>query len=376
MMGESSSRVDGAKMRAARDAKEWSQEKLAEKAGYKLSVIQKLEQGTYFSRRCLECCAEALDVLVADLLASSESGVSDAAEENRRIPLHILCVGMHAHGPGEATAALMQHFRTHDAVRAFGTVNELQTAKDIIRHIPVNTVFIDPFVSVRGVEDIASFVLKVRKDYPEIVFVLYTTPCQRQALCTIDARFEHYFFIEDSHLVFHGKDNRAIDEMLRRCQQWHEDLFEYDLALSFAGEDREYARQIAGLLVDRGTRVFYDEYEQSNLLGKDRYTHLHQVYSQKARYCAILISSHYADKMWTSRERRSAQKRAMRRRRQEYILPLRLDDTRLPGLMDTVAYTTVNDNIPKVTEIIMEKLWIVDASKPKGRIGEWLFEHL
>jgi transcriptional regulator with XRE-family HTH domain len=72
MMADSNKRADGSKMRAAREAKGWSQEDLAKHSGYALSVIQKLEQGTYFSLRCLECCAEALGVLVADLLVSSE----------------------------------------------------------------------------------------------------------------------------------------------------------------------------------------------------------------------------------------------------------------------------------------------------------------
>jgi transcriptional regulator with XRE-family HTH domain len=72
-VAESSIRADGAKIRAARDAKGWSQEALAKAAGYQLSVIQKLEQGTYFSLRCLECCAEALEVLTADLLVTSIS---------------------------------------------------------------------------------------------------------------------------------------------------------------------------------------------------------------------------------------------------------------------------------------------------------------
>src|SRR4051794_21474976 len=71
-MAKSPLRADGAKIKAARDAKGWSQERLAEKAGYKVSVVQKLEQGTYFSVRCLECCAEAIDVLVGDLLVSSD----------------------------------------------------------------------------------------------------------------------------------------------------------------------------------------------------------------------------------------------------------------------------------------------------------------
>src|SRR5262245_9225143 len=75
-MAESPIRADGGKIKAARNAKNppWSQERLAKEAGYALSVIQKLEQGTYFSLTCLETCAEALEVLVADLLVASDTG--------------------------------------------------------------------------------------------------------------------------------------------------------------------------------------------------------------------------------------------------------------------------------------------------------------
>jgi hypothetical protein len=37
-----------------------------------------------------------------------------------------------------------------------------------------------------------------------------------------------------------------------------ESIFEYDIALSFAGEDREIAENIANALVIEGVKVFYD----------------------------------------------------------------------------------------------------------------------
>jgi hypothetical protein len=38
--------------------------------------------------------------------------------------------------------------------------------------------------------------------------------------------------------------------------------FEYDVCLSFAGEDRSYVRHVANVLKSRGIRVFYDELER------------------------------------------------------------------------------------------------------------------
>jgi hypothetical protein len=50
--------------------------------------------------------------------------------------------------------------------------------------------------------------------------------------------------------------------------------FDYDVALSFTGEDRAYVDEIAEQLRSQGIRLFYDRYEQANLWGKDLYEHL------------------------------------------------------------------------------------------------------
>ncbi len=130
----------------------------------------------------------------------------------------------------------------------------------------------------------------------------------------------------------------------------------YDVALSFAGEDREHARKIAELLREQGFSVFFDEYEQATLWGRNLYSHLSDVYQNRARYCLMFISSNYARKLWTKRERESAQARAFRESR-EYILPLRLDDTSLPGIEDPVGYidlTKTSHN--EVVRLLAEKL--------------------
>jgi hypothetical protein len=113
--------------------------------------------------------------------------------------------------------------------------------------------------------------------------------------------------------------------------------FPYDIAISFAGEDRPIALQIFELLRSRGINVFYDFNEQSDMLGKNLIDHLSDIYSNRARYCLMLISKDYPDKPWTRLERRSAQARAFRQP-EEYILPVRLDDTEVPGLPSSIGY--------------------------------------
>jgi hypothetical protein len=140
-----------------------------------------------------------------------------------------------------------------------------------------------------------------------------------------------------------------------------ENDYEYDIALSFAGEDRKQAEEIAGLLVERNIRVFYDLYEQANLWGKDLYQHLQSVYRDKAKYCVIFASQHYAGKLWTKHELRQAQARAFSENR-EYILPLRLDDTAIPGVNHTVGYIDLRQHSAlEVAHLLCRKVWGDDS---------------
>src|SRR5438128_7586050 len=98
--------------------------------------------------------------------------------------------------------------------------------------------------------------------------------------------------------------------------------FDYDVSLSFAGGNRVYVRKVADALRDKGVRVFFDEYEEAALWGRDLYTHLNDVYENSARFCVLFASKQYATKVWTNHERQSAQARAIQEH-SEYILPAR-----------------------------------------------------
>ena len=132
--------------------------------------------------------------------------------------------------------------------------------------------------------------------------------------------------------------------------------FDWDVCLSFAGEDRAYVENVASQLRDRGVRVFYDRYEQVELWGKDLYEHLDDIYRNTARYCVMFVSKYYAEKLWTSHERRSAQARAFNENA-EYVLPVRFDDSDVPGMRDTVGYLDLRDLAEEqLAEMIIQKL--------------------
>lgn len=130
----------------------------------------------------------------------------------------------------------------------------------------------------------------------------------------------------------------------------------YDIALSFASEDRKYASKLANSLVSIGIEVFYDEFENAELWGKDLYTHLSSVYKDKAKFCVVFISKHYANKAWTTHELRNAQARAFNEQR-EYILPIRIDNTEISGINSTVSYVEIEKySIEQISHMLQLKL--------------------
>jgi hypothetical protein len=130
----------------------------------------------------------------------------------------------------------------------------------------------------------------------------------------------------------------------------------YEVVLSFAGEDRDYVEAVAEYLKVSGVKVFYDKYEESTLWGKDLSEHLDKVYRGSTRYCVMFISRHYAEKVWTNHERRSALARAIEEKT-EYILPARFDDTEIPGIRPTIGYVNLSNKAPEqLAALIIQKL--------------------
>ncbi|SEC14554.1 TIR domain-containing protein [Amycolatopsis tolypomycina] len=130
----------------------------------------------------------------------------------------------------------------------------------------------------------------------------------------------------------------------------------YDFCLSFATEQRPYVEEVAELLRKAGRTVFYDAYETAKLLGEDLYTHLDEIYNRGSRFCVLFASEAYVRKVWTRHERRSVQDRAMREAG-AYLLPVRFDDTPVPGLRGTTGYVDARVTSPaELVRILLEKL--------------------
>lgn len=183
-----------------------------------------------------------------------------------------------------------------------------------------------------------------------------------KAINLISLQYGVFYYLDDasklSYLLVHDEGLRlhiSMGGVLPRSKS----SFVYDVALSFAGEDRAFVKEVASELKENGIRVFYDEFEKAKLWGKDLYQYLSEVYKTKSLLSVIFISEHYANKLWTSHELKSLQARAFEENK-EYILPVRFDETKLPGLHDTVAYIDGKGLSPSgLCELIGQKLNIL-----------------
>ena len=147
--------------------------------------------------------------------------------------------------------------------------------------------------------------------------------------------------------------NAPVNKVLSTA---HSKQYPYDVALSYAGEDHDFADALASTLQSRGVIVFYDKHEKATLWGKNLYTYLSDLYQHKARFCVTFLSQHYANKLWTNHEREAAQARAFHEH-EEYILPIRLDETEIPGILPTVDYLSwPPENAETIADIIVQKL--------------------
>lgn len=136
--------------------------------------------------------------------------------------------------------------------------------------------------------------------------------------------------------------------------------FEYDIAISFASENRQIANQIAKKLTKYGIKVFYDEFKISKLFGTNLYKKLTEVYSKKSHYCLMIISKSYIKKKWTRIELKIALARQLNDIH-DYILPVRLDDTEVPGLSENTLYLDLrNITVDKLAHIIIQKVNSID----------------
>ncbi len=156
------------------------------------------------------------------------------------------------------------------------------------------------------------------------------------------------------------------------------------VAFSFAGEQRELVRSIAEAVETRlgvGT-VFLDEWYEHYLAGADADLKLQGIYGRRCALAVVCLSERYGGKPWTQAEHEAIRARLMQsrglsdERERESILPIRVGDGEVPGILfNTIAPDVRKRTSEEAAQLIINRLQLVvpeleiDPAKPGADIS-------
>lgn len=148
----------------------------------------------------------------------------------------------------------------------------------------------------------------------------------------------------------------------------------FKIALSFAGEQRPFVKDLAGKLsASLGKeRVLYDHYYEAEFARPDLDTYLQRLYHEDSELVAVFICENYDKKEWCGLEWRVVRD-LIKKRKAEDIMPLRFDNTEIAGLFSIDGYVWINGRSPdEIADVILARVGIeptpASTSLPPPRI--------
>src|ERR1700722_19683322 len=135
--------------------------------------------------------------------------------------------------------------------------------------------------------------------------------------------------------------------------------FEYDIAISFAEEDRNAALALSLALGAAGIKkVYYYPDLPGTMVGKRLKEELTAIYRERAEYAVALLSEDYLKKEYSMIEMEAIKERMTRETEKVYLIPVVMEDT-FPDLMPEIkdiGYLKWEANPKRIAALIAEKL--------------------
>lgn len=146
-----------------------------------------------------------------------------------------------------------------------------------------------------------------------------------------------------------------------------EQIFKYEVALSFAGEQRSYVQRVSRSLKGLGVSCFYDSDEIPTLWGTNGVETLSEIYGASARYVVMFTSKKYVDKPWCKIERRAALASRMDRK-EDSVLQVAFDRVKVPGMPPGEIFVEAKNFEPEQLALLICKKIGVDLSTRKASL--------
>ena len=179
---------------------------------------------------------------------------------------------------------------------------------------------------------------------------------------TVDRGFVHITtlgmsWLDDLDQQFESTPARPDSRDVGEGRPADADGFEFDIAISFAGEQRSIAEKVEKLIGSAGIRCYYDRKYAVESWGEDVAPYFADAFRNRARHYLVLWSKEYSVKQWPRFELSQAILRAINERHYSYILPVPLDATPRPIELDGLIWLPVRDwTADAIAKLVMEKL--------------------
>src|SRR6476661_371225 len=121
----------------------------------------------------------------------------------------------------------------------------------------------------------------------------------------------------------------------------------FRIALSYAGEKRDFVAPVANLLARRfgEERVLYDRFHRAEFARGDLATYLPDLYLEEADLVVVVICKDYAEKEWTGLEWDAVLSLRKQRKLDEVML-CRFDYIEGKGLLGLAGYLDLDEATP------------------------------
>ena len=187
---------------------------------------------------------------------------------------------------------------------------------------------------------------------------------KQQGLISLHTRQQHDDNFESSHRYFLTLNKDKFDNLYKSLKSEEKQKHiqtntanaiiqdNYDVIFSLAGEQKQLGQEIKNILASNTLKCWiYTEHEHT-FPGKDQTVIFEKLFKEKSDFCVVLISKDYVEKEWPTLEGKYIKDRWMRD--ENYLIPVIIDDTKLPGLPDLTGYiSTKGRSAKEIAEVVM-----------------------
>jgi hypothetical protein len=131
----------------------------------------------------------------------------------------------------------------------------------------------------------------------------------------------------------------------------------FSVALSFPGEYRPFVKHVAACLAQNlgRERIFFDEFCEAELARPSLDIYLQELYHAESELIAVFLCAEYDHKEWCGLEWRAVRD-LIKGRQTSGVMPLRFDQTVIPGLFSIDGYVWIGGRTPEqVAGLILER---------------------